>query len=477
MRFSLIAVLIGFTVISSCAEQADPETVAPQDASVTLFKNFNVISMDPAKAEMSSDTSVLVENDKIIAVGPLAQIQVPETATIVDGNGRTLLPGLVDMHVHIWDEAELSAYLSYGVTTVRNASGMPFHLEFQERIDSGALVGPRLFTTGPILNSAGPNAQVNHQIVETAEQARAAVRDHHKQGYKRLKVYSNLNREAYEAILDEAAKLNLTIMGHTPEGRRDAGIPLQKPFNISFEETLDDGFVTIEHMESIVWHGLRDELNIEKARQLAQTIAQSGNVVSPTLLAHRNLIEVANSDGEFLKRPGTELLNPFVSEIEQETYTFWSAQPQGARAAQDAFYSAATKVFHEEGVTLVAGTDAGVFTNIPGQSLHRELGFYVEAGLSPHEALVTATINPAKALGTQDSVGQIKTGFRADFIILDQNPLQDITALSSISGLMVNGQWFDQLALAALRDQGGKASYMGTLQRVVAGLAAQGSEL
>ena len=461
----------------SACFQAGDEATGPQSPEVLFLKDFQVVPMTSTSPVVLDKTSVLVRKGIIAAVGSSTSIELPNDAMVIEGNGRTLMPGLIDMHVHVWDEAELSAYLASGVTTVRNASGMPFHLEFQKQIAAGGLVGPRLVTTGPILNSPGPNAQVNHQMVEGAEEAREAVRNQHEQGFRRLKVYSNLTRESYEAILEEARSLNMTIMGHTPEGVREQGIPHTKPFKISFLEVIDDGFVTIEHMESIVWHGLADTLDDAKARILAKSIANAGVVVDPTLLSHRNLVEVASSKGAFLNRKGVETLNPFITEIEQELYQFWSSQPADGRQDFDDFYSRAVKIFHEEGVTLVAGTDAGIFTNLPGQSLVRELGFYVDAGLTPYEALETSTLNAAKALSMSSQVGQVKQGYAADLIVLDGNPVEDIRHLQNLSGVIANGRWFDERGIQGLRADAANTSYERTQERVLSGLSAQGSEL
>ena len=158
--------------------------------------------------------------------------------------------------------------------------------------------------------------------------------------------------------------------------------PTTSPFKITFQEILNHHFVTIEHMESIVWHALYDDLDERKARSLASQIVAAGVTISPTLLSHRNLVEVAKSDGAFLKRPGVETLNPYISSLEQGSYDFWSGQPGDGRRDFDNFYLRAVKIFHEQGVVLVAGTDAGIFTNLPGASLIRELNLYVKAG--PH---------------------------------------------------------------------------------------------
>ncbi len=418
--------------------------------------------------------SVLIRDGRIAEVGP--EVQVPPGATVVEGEGRTLLPGLIDMHVHIWDEVELAAYLAHGVTTVRNMSGMPIHLELAERIEAGEIEGPRLVTTGPILNSPGPNQQLNHQLVHDAAEARAAVAQQHERGYRHLKVYSNLTREAYEAILVEARARGMTITGHTPEGLRSEGIPLEKPFDIGFSELLDDGFVTIEHMESIVWHGLADELDERAVRALARQIAASGVTVDPTLIAHHALQKMAETDGAWAHRPESDLLNPVLVQFEQEHYEAWAGQDPDLRRAHDAFYARATAIFHEEGVHMVAGTDAGIFTNIPGCAMTRELELLVGAGIPPTAVLAMATTNGAEVLGMGEVVGQIAPGFRAELMLVDGDPLVDISVVEHPVGLMHHGVWLDAPALAGLHEQARAHDPARTQANLEAGLAAQGPQ-
>lgn len=438
-----------------------------------LFTNVRTLDFAGDAPVIAEGVSVLINDGKIVEINNSIETPAHDDALTIDGQGQTLIPGLTDMHVHVWDKAELGAYLSYGVTTVRNASGMPFLLALQTEIENGTIFGPRLITTGPILNGTGPNTQINHQIVDTAEAAELAVRSQYDAGYRHLKVYSNLPRESYEAIRIEAEKLGMTIMGHSPEGVRDPGIPHEKPFNISFEELLDDGFTTFEHMETIVWHALYDDFNENKARALAAKIVDAGVAITPTLLAYRNLVCVAQTDGDFLSRTGVEMLNPFISETEQDSYDHWASRSPKSLLKYDAFYLRATKIFHEEGVSLVAGTDAGIFTNIPGASLLTELELLVEAGLTPYEALQAATYNAAKALGEEDKIGRIAPGYRADLVLIGGDPLTDISLLKEPAGVVLNGVWLNAASLNDLRDKASQTSYERTQKNVMEGLEAQ----
>ncbi|MEQ9464858.1 MAG: hypothetical protein RJQ10_14435, partial [Haliea sp.] len=257
-----------FALFSAVTSASGADVTGDTDvrAADLLITNVRTIGFAGDAPAIQEGVDVVIDDGRIVHVGGSGFALQADAELYV--KGLTLIPGLTDMHVHLWDEAELGAYLGHGVTTVRNMSGMPFHLELQERIRQGELAGPRLLTSGPILNSTGPNAQINHQIVEDEAAARAAVRWQYNAGFRRIKVYSNLTREAWEAIRDQSSELGMLVTGHTPEGRRSPGIPLQSPFVINFDELLDDSFETIEHIESIVWHGLRAGRDEDEARAL-----------------------------------------------------------------------------------------------------------------------------------------------------------------------------------------------------------------
>jgi imidazolonepropionase-like amidohydrolase len=476
---ALGALVLGLVALAA-ASLARPHGLRPPPTrpAAILIEPVRLVTLAPGAPDSEPDRAVLVIGDEIAAVGLAGELALPASLSAgdvvrIDGQGRTLLPGLIDAHIHLWDEAELAGYLAHGVTGVRNMSGMPFHLDLAERIESGRLLGPSLITTGPILNSPGPNQQDNHRLVSTGDEARAAVRRQYDQGYGALKIYSNLERDAYLAVLDEASQLGMTVSGHTPEGFRSEGIPYDHPFEIRFEDVLDDGMLTIEHTESIVWHGLRDRLDTEAMARLADEIAAHRVTVTPTLIAHDNLIRVAQSEGAYLSREGTDTLNPLISHLESGVYDFWSSMdPEPREVPRAAFYRDATRQMHEAGVTLLAGSDAGIFTNLPGRSLTRELELLVSAGLSPYEALRTATVNPAETFGWTDR-GRIAPGQRADLILVEGDPLAEISVVEYPAGVMVGGVWLDRDRLDALERAAAHTSMPRTARHLAAGLMAQ----
>ncbi len=459
------------------ADAAVPPPFLPGEATVVLH-GVSVLNFSAEGAALAVDQSVVIAAGKILAVGAAGSVEVPPGALKIAADGQVLMPGLVDMHVHVWDEAELPAYLAYGVTTVRNASGMPFLLDLGAAVTAGHLAGPDIVTTGPILNGSGPNAQLNHVIVETAADARAAVLRQHAQGYRHLKVYSNLGPEAYAAILATAAELGMSVMGHTPEGPRLDGIPAQRPFVIPFAAVLDDGLASIEHVESIVWHGLGERLDETAMCQLAEDIAAAGVPVTPTLVAHHNLLRVARSDGAYLQREGADTLNPFITQMEQPLYQFWSAQPADFRVEQDAFYLRATNCLYQAGVTLLAGSDAGIFVNVPGLSLLDELELLQASGLPSADVLRAATVNPAQVMGRADSHGRVAAGFEADLLLLPGNPLEDLSVLRQPVAVISDGRWYDRDARSRLLQHAAAArSLQRSEQRVLQAMAAQGTSL
>ena len=457
----------------AAASSGYPDALQPrrERPSMVRIDHARLIPMVAGADRVQEDHSVLMIDGVIDRVGPTRTFTNPPGVSetdmlVIDAAGRTLLPGLIDAHVHVWDEAELAAYLAHGVTSVRNMSGLPFHLSLIARIKEGRLLGPDISTTGPILNSPGPNQQPNHQLVTTAAEARAAVAEQYEAGYRTLKVYSNLEREPYEAILEEVDRLGLAITGHTPEGRRGPGVPFDAPFDISFQESLDDNFVSIEHVESVVWHGLSGRLDEAAMQVLAKQIAASQTVVTATLIAQDNLVRVAESDGAYLHRAGVETINPVIRWLESETYAFWSAQdPAAGEGPRAEFYRLATAILHREGVTIIAGTDAGIFTNIPGSSLTRELELLVKSGLTPYEALAAATSLAAPVIGFPDR-GQVAPGFAANLVLVDGDPLSDISVMEKPEGVSVRGVWLDDEDLNELRRASRQTSLARTARHI-----------
>lgn len=446
-----------------------PAALRPASAppSVVLLDNVSVLPMVPGAPPLQAERALRMEEGRIMAIVPAGSLAPEPGALMVDGAGGFLMPGLIDAHVHLNDESELAAYLAHGVTGIRNMSGYPFHLDLPGRLESRSLRGPDFITTGRILNSAGPNANGLQHLVETAEDARAAVAAQAEAGFTRIKVYSNLAPEAFDAVLDEAHRRGLPLTGHSPEGRRGPGVPYDAPFEIPLTASFHQGFTTLEHVESVVWHGLRDRLDPEAMAALAQTLAEAKQPITPTLIAHRRLLRIAESGGAYLERPGSEMINPFLRFVEAGAEAYWSAaDPTPYERPHAEFFLTATGLLHRAGVPLLVGTDAGGFGLIPGRSLVEELALLVEAGLTPLEALEAATRVNAEVLGFTGA-GQIVPGAKANLVLLAANPLEDFAAFEAPVAVAIRGEWLDGQALGALRDAAAETSFLRSAWRAL----------
>lgn len=439
----ILIALLGLVLLPLLAGCGVPAALQPpEQAPAYLIRDVAVL--DPADTALSSPQDVLVAGATIEAVGDLAAQSLPEGVQVIDGAGLVLMPGLMDLHVHIFDEADLAASLVHGVTTVRNLGGMPFHLPMARRIAEGRLAGPRLITTGTILNErGGRNANPLQTLISGPQEARRAVRRQYEQGYRHLKLYSNVSRESFAAILAEAELLGMTVSGHPVEGTEADPLPI--------DATLAAGFVTIEHAESIVWHGLDDETDPERMRRLAADFAHAGVTVSPTLTVHANLARIVETNGAHIERADMDGFNPVIFNFQRGEYDYWASRKTSDRPRMQEAYETFTGMLYDAGVPLVVSSDAGVMATPHGVSAIEELEALVRAGLTPAAALRAGTLNAAAVLAPEVRAGRIAPGFAADLVLLSADPREDFQILRQPVGVMANGIWYDAAALETLR--------------------------
>ncbi|MBR9824266.1 MAG: amidohydrolase family protein [Alphaproteobacteria bacterium] len=453
---SVLSVLLGLS-LAACGVPQELQRHADLPADI-VFENTTILDIE--SGALMAGQYVQVRDGRIIDISsrPVRGVS-PDTRTI-DAHDAIMMPGLIDMHVHVYDEADLAASLAYGVTTVRNLGGFPFHLPMAERIEAGDLLGPRMISTGAIINDRdGRNVDPLQSLAGSEREVRSIVQEQYQAGFRHLKLYSNVSRENFIAIQDEAARLGMTISGHPVEGSEADPLP--------FSATLDAGFVTIEHTESIVWHALHDDTDPAGARALALQMAAAGARVTPTLIVHQNLARIVETQGQHLNRPEMASFSPIMQTLQSSTYDFWASYPHDDRTRMQAFYVEMTGLMHRAGVELVVGTDAGVMVTPHGVSVSQEIELLVDAGLTPLEALQAATLIPARALEMEDEIGRIAPGYAADFMLLPRDPQTDLAVLRAPLGVMRNGIWLDADQLAALRDASARPGELRTWRRLV----------
>ncbi len=431
--------------------------IGPVKADQLAFVGVNVIPMGGDR--MLSDYTVIVEEDRIVALGPRASTLPTVDATVIEGKGKYLIPGLADMHIHLLDQTFMAAllkkdkpiqpfenmlylYLANGVTTVRVMAGFPELLELRDAIERGDVLGPRLIVTTPMFDGEKTiwPAPLSRPI-PTAEIARKAVQESKEDGYDMIKVYTLLGREAYDAVIDEAKKVNLKVVGHVP-------------IMVGQEHVLKSGQDEITHMEEY-WRFTRDYGDDVVEKFTAMT-TKAGVWFSPTLTTYQDQM----SDGKVvMNRPENRYLDPLILD-------FWSSRippasnnekAKSLRAQQiedlGGFMLRLVKSMYDAGVPLMTGTDALNPMAVPGFSMHRELALFKKAGIPNYQSLRAATARPAEFMEETDEWGTVSNGHRADLVLLSANPLEDINNTKRIEGVMVRGKWLARNAIQQRLDQ------------------------
>lgn len=358
-----------------------------------------------------TNRAVTITGDRIVGIADATATRpIPKGARVIQARGKFLIPGLWDMHVHL-NEADLGALVAYGVTGVRDMGNSLSEVDsWRAEIATGTRLGPRIFRVGPTLNGQvyGP-AQV---AVNSDAEARSAVRVLKHVGVDAIKVHRAMSREAYFALIDEAKKLSIPVVGHIPQA-------------VTAREAADAGQASFEHTETL-FEGTAP-LKQEEAPGLFARFVENRSAFTPTLANYRGSAEPANIDPDLLRK--------------------YPDLPAGRQRIFNSFLEL-VRLMNHTGVTLMAGSDLGSKWISPGSSLHDELAILVQAGLTPQQALRTATHNPARFLKVE--AGSIEVGKLADLVLLDADPLVDIHNTRSIHAVILRGKLLDGSALQTL---------------------------
>ncbi|MET8335910.1 amidohydrolase family protein [Streptosporangium canum] len=410
------------------------------------------------------NSTVLIRGERIVSVGPRPGI--PEGTQVIDLPGKFVIPGLCDAHVHSIPAERISPplYLVNGVTTVREMSGTPLLHEWRERIDRGELLGPRSVIASRIIDGAPTIGDPSvFAEVATEAQAREAVRQAKRDGADFVKVYSRLSPELYRVVADEARRHRLPLAGHCPDGvaltmASSLGqCSVEHLYSTWYdtstrERELRSRIADLEFAQSdyVTWmqeiHRLEWEAvagySARKAASVFATLARNRTRIVPTLTVY----QVLDRPNEVLDDGRLKYVPAAVAEgwrwalaniIKAGRTPEVTAQRYALFERRKAFVNE----LEEAGVPVVAGTDGGdVPFVVPGFSLHDELANLVHSGLSPLRALRAATLEPARLLGLDDSIGTVTPGKAADLVVLDADPLADIRNTTRIHTVVTRGR-------------------------------------
>lgn len=415
----------------------------PATASGTIaYVNVNVLPMDGGP--YLRDQTVLIEGDRITRVGPVAEVRVPDGAVQLDGTCRVLMPGLTDMHVHLGYTTELVLLLANGVTTVREMWGGTGHLDLRDEIARGEVLGPTM-----IVGSTGLRATVfmgRTIVINDPAEADSIVASLAAAGYDFVKVHEDLTASVYDAVVAAAEQHGIAVAGHAP-------------FPAGLERVLATDQTSIEHMANAFlpflgsgggtpswWNAPLDGSSIEA---LARRLGSEGVWVTPTLATLRAML-TPEEEAAYPSRTEVRYLTPRRLNNWQEVgpWGSWRAR-EGAIEGE----SRMLKAMADAGVRLLVGTDGGFTYLMPGFTIHDELEMFVQSGLTPEETLMAATSNAAEFLGQLDEFGVVAAGRRADLLLLDADPLEDVANVKQRAGVMVRGQWLSEDELRRMLEE------------------------
>lgn len=397
-RYALRAALLTGVGCAAATPPTAAQLVAQSTGDTIAIVGVNLIPMD--RDGVIAGQTILIADGKIVAIGTANTVGVPESATRIDGTGRYALPGLIDMHVHA-RTADLPMYVSSGITSARNMWGTSF-------LRAAAHVGPAIIPTAmsPALYSASPGVDgrpaswPETRFLEDPADADTLVANLVNEGWLFIKAYSRLSLSSYDALVAAAKRHNIRVIGHVP-------------FAVPIEHALENQ-TTIEHFtgyDRVLSGGMFGAIgwahvDTTDGDRLARLTQQRGVWNCPTLAVLSNLVSSADA-----------------------------ATQQRATRGRAAFL----RQLHRAGARLLAGTDAGIGLTSPGTSLHDELQMFVDAGLTPYEALSAATREAAEFLQRTDEIGTLAVGRRADILLLSANPLTDIRNTRRVAGVVLRG--------------------------------------
>lgn len=464
LRLKLLATtaLLPALFLSGVSTLQDAKQRAGEGAGqVVAFVNVNVVPLD--RERIIEGQTVVVRDGRIAQIGPAEKTKAPAGALSIDGRGKYLMPGLADMHVHLYPGTgeqgdlagqQLRLFLANGVTTVRNMIGRPEHLALRDKVAKGALPGPMIYTAGPPLLGS---------TVPTPEAGERAVAEQKKAGYDFIKVHEGLSPETYAAIVATAKRVGIPFAGHVTA-------------TVGLRRALEARQTSIEHLDGYLQAMVADDspvppppsqvvlgpvlkhIDERKIPALAEATHRAGVWNDPTLTLFK-LVVSDDKVEDLLKWPELRYVPASMREAfaKQKQSTAGIQAPAAERRRYLELRDRMLVALRDAGAKLLVGPDSPQFFLVPGFATHRELQSFVDAGLTPYQAVEAATRNPAEYIAeitkSPRDFGTVEVGLRADLLLLDANPLASVANLSKRAGVMVRGRWLPEGELRRMLEE------------------------
>lgn len=442
--FVLFSILITFNRCTALKQSSTSNSQEEGNLQEEMYviNNVNVIPMT-TENKIIENATVVIKDKKILSINK----PFSGKAKTIDGRGKWLIPGLIDMHVHVPTDGTfnttfptraaaiftstqdvMTPFVANGVTTIFQLNAQVGNFGQRNEIIRGDVIGPRMALAALIDGGNEVGAS------NTPSDGRQSVRVAKAEGYEFIKVYSKLNIETYKAIVDEAHIRGMKVVGHIPDA-----------FQGRIEEAFVPHYGMVAHAEEYAKQ--TKDFSYPDAQRFAKLAKENGTWLSPTLIVMVRIAEQTRTLDSIRNLSSLQYVHPLIQSkwlMANKHYTGTSPERITRLEKMVEFNNLLVKAFKEAGVPMVAGTDAGSSGVISGFSLHDELELLVKAGLSPEEVLVSATRLPATWLGIESKIGTVEAGKFADLVLLDANPREDIKNTRKIFGVFVNGRWVDR---------------------------------
>lgn len=447
MRCGIAAVVAAVAALGLTARGQSP---------ALALVGVHVIPMD--RERVIERQTLVIRGGRIVEMGPTGSVTSPAGAQIVNGAGKYVMPALGEMHGHLagpdasLNERILALNVVHGVLTLRSMLGHPDQLTLRDRIAKGELSGPRIYTAGP---------SANGQSVSTPAAGEQMAREQRAAGYDLIKIHPGVPLDAFAALAKTAREIGIPFAGHVPAA-------------VGVHRALEAGYRSIDHLDGYAEAAVRtgvtlgpsgggffgstlaQDLDDGKIPALVQKTKDAGVWLVPTETLMLNFLSSEPVEA-MMKRPELAYVTAGMRQQWEKGLKSFRSGPQNPTAQQRtrlmAFRARLLRQMQDAGVGILLGADSPQVLNVPGIATHQELAAVVKAGLTPYEALVSGTRNVAVYFGTAKEEGTVAPGMKANLLVLNANPLQDITRTVDRAGVVHNGVWHDRAALDAMLAQ------------------------